>query len=427
MMIWGFYSGNIYFIVEILLAELIFLYPVPKRKLFPLRLGMAFAVMIAVAAFTPRITVIPSVFNDLFRFLFLFALSVVTMGLCFKLEFGVLLSMCSAGYAVQHLAYQTTRLLLKTPVLINYSSDILSRVRLFEIVIMPLIYVIAFFTFGRFSAKNEYYKSSDIRFSILSIVTVFICTGLTRFARFFGESGNITNSLYSIICCLLALYIQFNLHKLFHAKHEAMTIERLRTEEKKQYEISKNAIDAINIKVHDLKHKLSAYAGKLPKEELYDLKHDVEIYDGMIKTGNDTLDVLLTEKSSKCKAEGITLTCAGDCSALSFMKTMDIYSLFGNAVDNAMEAVEKLDNPEKRIVDITIEQRGDLLFFSFTNYCDGNIILENGLPKTTKSSEPSYHGFGMKSMKLIAEKYGGELSATLNGDKFNLSIYITKP
>ena len=102
-MIWGFYSGNIYFIVEILLAELIFLYPVPKRKLFPLRLGMAFAVMIAVAAFTPRITVIPSVFNDLFRFLFLFALSVVTMGLCFKLEFGVLLSMCSAGYAVQHI------------------------------------------------------------------------------------------------------------------------------------------------------------------------------------------------------------------------------------------------------------------------------------------------------------------------------------
>ena len=97
MMIWGIYSGNIYFIVEILLAELIFLYPVAKRKLLPLRLGMAFAVMIAVAAFTPRITVIPSVFNDLFRFLFLFDLYVVTMGLYFKLEFSVILYMCSAG------------------------------------------------------------------------------------------------------------------------------------------------------------------------------------------------------------------------------------------------------------------------------------------------------------------------------------------
>lgn len=99
---WGFYSGNIYFIAEILLAELIFLYPVPKRKLFALRLILSAAVVIAMAAFTPRITVIHSVFNDLFRFLLLFSLSVAAMGLCFKLKFGALLSMCSAGYAVQH-------------------------------------------------------------------------------------------------------------------------------------------------------------------------------------------------------------------------------------------------------------------------------------------------------------------------------------
>ncbi|MCI9518296.1 MAG: sensor histidine kinase [Clostridia bacterium] len=424
---WGFYSGNIYFIAEILLAELIFLYPVPKRKLFALRLILSAAVVIAMAAFTPRITVIHSVFNDLFRFLLLFSLSVAAMGLCFKLKFGALLSMCSAGYAVQHLSYQASRLMLRLPVLTDFSSDLLSRQRLFEIVVMSAIYVAAFFVFGRFSAKNECYKSNDMRFNVLSITTVFICMGLTRFARFFGESGNVTNGIYSIVCCILALYIQFNLHKLYLAKHEAMAIERVRTEEKKQYEISKNTIEAINIKCHDLKHKLSAYDGKLPRDELLSLKNDIDAYDGIIKTGNDALDVLLTEKSFKCKAEGIALTCTGDGSALSFMKTMDIYSLFGNAVDNAIEAVEKLSNPEKKIIDVSIESRGDLLFFSFTNYCDSAPVFEEGLPKTTKASEPGYHGFGMKSMKLIAEKYGGELTASVGGDKFNLIIYITKP
>lgn len=424
---WGFYSGNIYFIVEILLAELIFLYPAPKRKLFILRFTLSMAAMIALAAFTPRITAFHNIVNDLFRFLFLFSASMGAMALCFKLKFGVLLSMCSAGYAVQHLAYQASRLMMKIPILPNFSTAVLSRSRLFEIVVMTIIYVAAFFTFGRLSAKNEFYKNSDIRFDILSIVTVFICMGLTRFTRLFGESGNITNSLYSIVCCLLALYIQFNLHRLYLAKHEAMAIERVRTEEKKQYEISKNAIDAINIKCHDLKHKLSAYDGRLPQDELADLKKDIDVYEGIIQTGNDALNVLLTEKSIKCKTEGITLTYAGDGSALSFMKTMDIYSLFGNAVDNAIEAVEKLTQSEKKIIDITVEQRGDLLFFNFTNYCDGQIVLEEGLPKTTKADSPGYHGFGMKSMKLIAEKYGGELSATVSGDRFNLSIYITKP
>lgn len=424
---WGFYSGNIYFIAEILLAELIFLYPVPKRKLFPLRLALAFAATIVIAAFTPRITVIKPVFNDLFRFLFLFLVSIVAMGLSFHLKKAVLLSMCSAGYAVQHLAYQVSRLLLKTPILANFSSSFLSRPRLFEIVTAIVLYITAFLTFGRFSDKNECYKSSDMRFNVLSIVTVFICVGLTRFSRFFGESGNITNSLYSIVCCFLALYIQFNLHKLYIAKHETMTIERIRAEEKKQYEISKNAIETINIKCHDLKHKLSAYNNKLPQEELLSLKNDIDVYDGIFKTGNDALDVLLTEKSIKCRMAGIALTCAGDCSALSFMKTMDIYSLFGNAVDNAIEAVEKLPLPEMKIIDITIEQRGDLLFFSFTNYCDVKPVFESGLPKTTKSNKSGYHGFGMKSMKLIAEKYGGELTVSIRGDKFNLGICISKP
>ena len=67
------------------------------------------------------------------------------------------------------------------------------------------------------------------------------------------------------------------------------------------------------------------------------------------------------------------------------------------------------------------------MIFSFTNYCDSAPVFEEGLPKTTKASEPGYHGFGMKSMKLIAEKYGGELTASVGGDKFNLIIYITKP
>jgi sensor histidine kinase regulating citrate/malate metabolism len=172
---------------------------------------------------------------------------------------------------------------------------------------------------------------------------------------------------------------------------------------------------------------LTANDGKLPPEEAESLMQDIRIYDSTVKTGNPALDVLLTEKSNKCQVKGISLTCSGDGSVLSFMRTMDIYSLFGNAVDNAIEAVDSLEE-EKKYIDIAIEKRGDLVFLSFSNYFNGTLApLAEGLPQTTKTDEIGYHGFGMKSMKQIAGRYDGDLSVTTRGEIFYLNIYLQIP
>ncbi len=116
----------------------------------------------------------------------------------------------------------------------------------------------------------------------------------------------------------------------------------------------------------------------------------------------------------------------GNGADLGFMQTMDVYSLFGNAVANAVEAVEKLEDPEKKIIDIVSECRGDLVSIHISNYFTGSLQYEDGLPKTGKTQEEGFHGFGMKSMKLIAEKYGGSLSASADGDLFTLDVYLMK-
>ncbi|MBP5254963.1 MAG: sensor histidine kinase, partial [Lachnospiraceae bacterium] len=304
-------------------------------------------------------------------------------------------------------------------------SGFLPADRLFELTVMPLVYLVFFLTMGRYAAKHECYRNSDVRFHAVSAVTILICIGLTRLYGVFGEQRSITGSIYSIVCCLLALYIQFFLHRLKTAERETAAIEFVRREEKKQYALSKNAMDSINIKLHDLRHRLAGYEASVPREALESLSEDINIYESAIKTGNDALDVLLMEKSLSCRMKGITLTFSGNCASLSFMKTMDLYSLFGNAIDNAIEAAEGLEE-EKRVIGVSVEERGDLIFATFTNYFDGTLRMADGLPETTKTDHPGYHGYGMKSMKLIAEKYAGGLSVTAKGDVFRLSVYLCR-
>ena len=415
--------GNVFFTVEILIAELIFLYPVPKRKHFWLRLIPALALTVLAAAYLPSFSFIGiRELSSLLRFLIQFALSVLAMGFCFSLKPVMLVSMCVAGYAVQHLSYRAASIAAKLlPLELPHN---MWGWRFYELTVMPPVYLIMFLTFGRFSAKNECFRNNDRRFIALSAVVVIICVGLTRLSGLFGEGrATITNNVYGIVCCLLALFVQLNLHRLSLAEKEAQAIELVRREEKKQYEITKNSMDSINIKLHDLKHKLAAYNGRLPSEEVESLRQDINIYDSYIKTGSDAMDVLLSEKMLRCRMKDIRLTFAGDCTPLAGMKTMDVYSLFGNAIDNAIEAVEELEK-DKRIIDVTVEKRGDLVFAGFTNYYEGELIMEDGVPATTKKTEPGYHGYGMKSMKLIAAKYQGELTFSASRGLFNLSVYL---
>lgn len=412
------WTGNLYLVIELMLAELIFLYPAPKRKGFAWRLMVFTVLAAAVSVLIPRFSW--GGWAMVLRSTMVFCLSMAAMHACFALPTWNLLSLCMAGYGAQHIGWRLCAIVLMTPLGAQWANSS----RLVEVASMALVYLVVFLTYGRYSARHACWRNSDKRLNAVSALIFCLCIVLSRLPRALGEQGlNITGSVYSILCCVLALFIQFHLHQMVLLAGENRLLERLRQEERKQYIISKNAIDDINIKVHDLRHKLAYYRDKLPQEEIDSLSRDIEIYDGVMHTGNEALDVLMTEKVHHCRRLGITLTFTGPGEALSFMSTMDIYSLFGNAVDNAIEAVEKLP-PEKQVIDVSIARRGEFVFLSFTNFVEGAPVFLDGLPQTTKKEETSYHGFGVKSMKRIAARYHGELTASVSGGCFYLNIYL---
>ena len=194
----------------------------------------------------------------------------------------------------------------------------------------------------------------------------------------------------------------------------------------KQYKISKENIDLINLKCHDMKHQIREIgtSKRLDREVIEDLERSISVYDSVVKTENEALDIILTEKSFKCLKHNIILNCIADGKKLNFMKNSDVYSLFGNALDNAIEAVMRLREKEKRVIGLKVYSVGGLITVNIRNFYEGGLRLdETGLPRTTKADKDQ-HGFGLKSIQLVVEKYGGNLSVAAKENVFNLNILI---
>ncbi|MCI5927303.1 MAG: SDR family NAD(P)-dependent oxidoreductase, partial [Pseudoflavonifractor capillosus] len=185
------------------------------------------------------------------------------------------------------------------------------------------------------------------------------------------------------------------------------------------------------MKCHDIRHKLGDYHLPITDDEEKELKSLIRIYDQTYRTGSQTLDVLLADRTLLCEKDHIQLSFLGDGSCLKSLTEADVYSLLGNALGNAVEAARRVEE-EKRQISMIIRNSGDLVSISVTNYYQGQLHFEEDLPVTTQPDAEDFHRYGMKSMQAIAEKYGGKLmvdkqhGCILNISSMNAYIPLTK-
>ncbi len=110
-----------------------------------------------------------------------------------------------------------------------------------------------------------------------------------------------------------------------------------------------------------------------------------------------------------------------DGTILSFMNTTDVYALFGNLLDNAIESVLKESDEEKRIISIQISKKTQGYHIHIDNYCNQTVVFEDDLPITSKKDK-AYHGFGVRSIKYIVEKYYGDILMQVKEQCFQVDI-----
>ena len=408
--------GNLSFIIELIIAELILLFNYPKKKYFYIKALIVFPLTIVIAYFIPMPNnIIMDPLIGFMRFILLLLITILMYLFLFDGKSGAVISGCIAGYALQHMTYQILNSILLIDGLRKYSLII-------EIIVYAISYTIIFFTLGRFIRKHNYYENYDRKFIIISALIIFICIFIYRFARL-SANDDITTiciALYSLTCCSLALAIQYLAYSFINLRVSNKTLETIISQKESQYKVSKQNMDLLNIKCHDLKHQLN----RLPKKEVEEISTLIDIYDNPVETGYDVLNVTMNEKIKILHDKGIKINFLGNGKLLNWISDVDIYSLFGNAIDNAIEALDKVDNKEKKVINISLESKGDLIIITIMNYYNGKLNKDNQGIMTSKNFEKGYHGYGLKSMDYIARKYNGRLNIFTNNNIFKVVVTL---
>lgn len=201
-------------------------------------------------------------------------------------------------------------------------------------------------------------------------------------------------------------------------------------QQKAQYDLSKENIALINRKCHDLKHQIRAmraiFTEEQQKKYFQDIEQSVRIYDVLAKTGNEVLDTVLTEKSLVCEANGIQANCVADGRVLAFMDPVDLYTIFGNALDNAIESVSTIEDRTRRIIDVQVYSEKQMLVIQIINPITQELVFDaEDLPVTTKEQN-GYHGFGLRSIRHTVKKYGGFMTVKVEDGAFYLRLLLPK-
>lgn len=350
---------------------------------------------------------------------FIFAALVLLILLPCKVSLQEAVYCVCCAYLSEHMAY-CVRLLLNGVT----KSHIADAGTLCYFLIHIGIYLASYFLYAKKLAPKNHYTTSAVQSWGLLIVVLSLVLVMSVIATAFHFE--MLHGIYALFSCMIVLYSQLKAQTQFRIQEELNIQRQLWMRHKAQYEMAKETIDLINGKCHDLKHQVAALRtiDNLEKRSgvIDSIEDSVMIYDSMFQTGNTILDTVLTEKSLLCKKKKIGITCIADGTLLDFMDAVDLYTLFGNALDNAMEAVQKLPE-EERFLSLLLHKKAGLIFIQVENRYQGKIMVKDGFPVTTKEDK-NYHGFGIPSIYRIAEKYHGFVTIETEYQIFLLRMTI---
>jgi hypothetical protein len=419
-------------IFSVLIAEFLLVLPsIKKRSRFALRLSICILCCCIIGSLYAVFYTYLYAYMGLIAIIWYVIIAVeagAVIAICFEINLTSLIWVMLAAYAVEHFVYVA----IIEVIFIGAANDAVN----FWLQLLTYSAVCAgiYLLFYKIFAPNikylgNFYLKDNLKNRLFFIVfyVVFLASTLLNQlnARHIEESFNYLSAVSDLINCLFVIIVQFVGLTTSRINFEKQFSDKLLKDEKRQYEAFKNSVDYVNIKCHDLKHelRLMRQSGNVNTAKLEEIAQGATLYEAFAKTGNETLDILLTEKNLTCIANGIALTYMADASALSAMDVSDIYSLFGNLLDNAIEYVQKLEDNEKRFIRLFVKPQGGMLIIHEENYLEGSVQFVDGLPQTTKG-DTEYHGFGFKSMQRTAKKYGGDLRISADGGIFKVDVFI---
>lgn len=423
---------NSHFYLLVLIGAVISSLRTPKRRHFLLRLVLSLVVCIglceilemtiytAMMSVTDNLVVLS--FFEMVRALFLYAVSVAVILCCYQYRLKNACYVCVFGYTLQHMT-------LLVYYLVCYyfvpGGNFAARILLFYL-IYSSVYVAEYLLLRN---REDAVNIENTTMIIQSVIFLFCSVILSVLSYNYivsnealvGTPAVFVVSMFGIVMCvniIIGLLDSFQTRKV---QDELAMTRKLWQENVRQYELTKQTVDILNFRYHDLRNQMNLLVRD--RGVAQEIENCLDSYYDSIRTGNEAMDVVLTEKSVLCRKNEIVFTCIADGQCMSYMSPVDIYSVLGNIIDNAVEYLSAIADKEKRVISLMIRREGDMDMIQIENFLAERPREEQGMPLTTKKDKEN-HGYGLKSVRYILKKYEGIMRISMENRMFSLTIAL---
>lgn len=214
---------------------------------------------------------------------------------------------------------------------------------------------------------------------------------------------------------LTLLYFQTEVFKKSAMQKEMDTLNLLYDRQRQQYQIARQNVQIINRRCHELKVQIADLrrmgVDAAFQKSLEEAETAARLYDAGANTGNEVLDVVLTEKTLLCESRMIQLNAVADGSCLHHFEPSDLYALFANALDHAIESAVHIQQQDRRVIDLLVCVR--------QNFVVINVISPE---REVQMGDNRTLNYEIKVIKRIVQKYKGTLTTETRSGFFAIKI-----
>ena len=300
-----------------------------------------------------------------------------------------------------------------------------------EILLLAVVEVFCRIKAGKSIRVSLLPKEIAYTLALIPFASVVSCFLLIEIAR------EIISTDTMILCMCVIFSIVVTNYIVFLIVHKYTDMAEKRLEEEMIYQeiayideyyqdVEKYQEQIQDIK-HDMKNQLAVLYDavergerELVRDTLAEMLGDIRLAEDIIYSANPIINSLLKVKVAKAREKGIEVTVKAFVPKKMSIESGDMGVLYGNLIDNAIEACAKVQG-NNRFVDVeTKYQEGKLLIV----ICNSKNPERNPDFKTTKEDKRR-HGRGLRSVRRVAEQYGGNLLLEDEGDTFKVSLLLT--
>lgn len=301
------------------------------------------------------------------------------------------------------------------------------------VVISKILMIVCVELFSIYSKRKEN-EMIPIKYYI---ALLFVPVGSIYIAHILFNMDGDYNSFSTMVIFSILLFTNIVIFELYDKIMESFLLEREKTIYSHQLEMlskstkeQKKMMEVFYREKHNwmnelivLKNSLGSSDEDTVSEEIDRIIHICSVADRVSDSGNSIIDAVLNAKYSMAKESGIDFNVKVFVPEELPINQYELGIALGNAIDNAIDAVKKCET-HKKFIDVSIGIKKEMLVITVKNPYEHFLIKDKkGNLLSTKDKNGS-HGYGLSSIKRIAEKYGGEVIWDDKGEIFSVIIFM---